>query len=55
MPRGVGVRVPLSAQKRSITGRFFASKGPRTSGSASGDLSSVGGDALRCNATMVMG
>ena len=30
MPRGVGVRVPLSAQKRSITGRFFASKGTRT-------------------------
>ena len=55
MPRGVGVRVPLSAQKRSITGRFFAYKGTRTDCGGSGDLSSVGGDALRCNATMVMG
>ena len=34
---------------------FCAYKVPRTSGSASDDLSAVGSDVPRCNATMVMG
>ena len=56
MQRGVGVRVPLSAQKAIvlIDSRFFAFKGTRTFGSASDDLSSVGSDVPRCNATMGM-
>ena len=43
MPRGVGVRVPLSAQKAIvlIDSRFFAFKGTRTFGGASDDLSSA--------------
>ena len=62
MPRGVGVRVPLSAQgfenEQLALLVFFvpcADKVPRTSCSASGDLSSAGSDVPRCDATMVMG
>ena len=39
MPRGVGVRVPLSAQKRPVEGRFSAYKGARTD---------CGGSAIVC-------
>ena len=41
MPRGVGVRVPLSAQKRPVEGRFSADKGARTDCGGSADLSAV--------------
>ena len=58
MPRGVGVRVPLSAQgeraERWFCSFFCAYKVPRTSGSASDDWSAVGSDVPRCNATMGM-
>ena len=43
MPRGVGVRVPLSARATAFGSRFFcADKGTRSACCASADLSMVG-------------
>ena len=51
MPRGVGVRVPLSARKRlSKDSRFFAYKGTRTRCGGSAYLSAMI-DCASCDAT----
>ena len=48
MPRGVGVRVPLSARATAFGSRFFcADKGTRSAWGASADLSMVGCCLLR--------
>ena len=55
MPRGVGVRVPLSARKRlSKDSRFFAYKGARTDCGGSAYLSAMI-DCASCHATTNIG
>ena len=55
MPRGVGVRVPLSARRRATkVVRLFASKGTRTDCGGSADLPAVI-DCASCFATMNIG
>ena len=56
MPRGVGVRVPLSARATAFGSRFFcADKGTRSACSASAELSAgIFGVTLLCNLCLVL-